>query len=65
MQVPGGESVKLQVGSPVTFDCKYADDAEIEPHVPRDLASHLLKVLLPNPQPGTWNPKPYGLNLNA
>jgi heat shock protein 4 len=43
-EVPGAESLKLDIASPVSLEWAYTEDADVAPDVPRALASHTLKV---------------------
>ena len=42
--VPGSESIKLEVASPVSLEWAYSEDANLALDVPRKLGSHVLKI---------------------
>ena len=43
-EVPGGSSLKLEVGSPITLKYAYTADASLDAEMPHELGSHVLKV---------------------
>ena len=43
--VPGTETVKLDVATPVSLQWAYAEEADLAQDVPRALGSHVLKVM--------------------